>query len=380
MRRADASELLALRLGIDRAGRTPLATQIAEQLTSRVAAGVVAAGERLPALNDLAEHLGVNVHTVRAAYAQLAADDVITMQRGSRAVVLGYDASTAHSGRVGVPTFMIGVMVPQFSDYYAEFLQAVAESAAVEGWLPVICQTRQYETGAVARYVDQLVSRGVDGVIAVHYETPDDAETTAVLATAADLRPLVFVDSAALDFGSHIVVDRVAGSLEATRHLLDHGHRRVAYISTPIGWSSGSQLRQGYVRALHEAGLELDSDLVVAASDMSLGAGAKAAAGLMQLGEPPDAIFCAGDILAWGALRQLRDMRLRVPEDVSLMGYGELPLSSLAGPPLSSTRLPARELGELAVVTLRAAIDDGERKVAGPIQTTLTIRRSCGCR
>ncbi len=375
----DASELVALRLGIDRAARTPLATQIAEQLISRVASGVVAAGDRLPASSDLAEHLGVNVHTVRAAYAQLAADDVITMQRGSRAVVLGYDASAARSGRVGVPTFMIGVMVPHFSDYYAEFLQAVAESAEVEGWLPVICQTRQYEPKAVARHVDQLLSRGVDGVIAVHYETPDAAETTATLATAAEILPLVFVDSANLDFGSHIVVDRVAGSLEATRHLLDHGHRRVAYVSTPTGWSSGSELRRGYVRALHEAGLEPDPDLVVAAGDMSLGAGAKAAANLMQIHEPPSAIFCAGDILAWGALQQLRDMQLRVPEDVSLMGYGELPLSSLAGPPLSSTRLPARQLAELAVVTLRAAIDDGERKAVGPIQTTLTTRRSCGC-
>ena len=377
---AEANELLALRLGIDRAGRTPIATQIAEQLTSRIASGVLEAGDRLPATKEVAEHLEVNVHTVRAAYAQLAADDVITMQRGSRAVVLGYDANTARSGRASAPTFMIGVMVPHFSDYYAEFLQAIAQSAEVEGWLPVICQTRQYEPGTVARYLDQMVSRGVDGVIALHYETPDDIETTAVLATAAELLPLVFVDSAPLDFGSRIAVDRVAGSLEATKHLLRHGHQRVAFISTPTGWSSGIELRDGYARALDEAGLKLDSDLVIAASDMSLDAGAKAAADLMLLNEPPDAIFCAGDILALGALRHLQDIQLRVPDDVAIMGYGELPFSSLAGPPLSSSRHPARELGELAVATLRDAIDDGERKEIGPIQTSLTIRRSCGSR
>lgn len=380
MTRPEADELLALRLGIDRAGRTPLATQIAEQLTSRVASGVLAAGDRLPASNEVAEHLEVNVHTVRAAYAQLADDGVIAMQRGSRAVVLGFDANAARMSRTRTPTFMIGVMVPHFSDYYAEFLQAVAQSAEVEGWLPVICQTRQYEAGTVARYVDQMVSRGVDGLIALHYETPDDAETTAVLATAADLLPLVFVDSAPLDFGHQIMVDRVAGSLEATKHLLDHGHQRVAFISTPIGWSSRSQLHQGYAQALEEAGFEPDSDLVVAAGDMSLDAGAKAAANLMLLDGPPEAIFCAGDILALGVLRHLQDMQLRVPEDVSIMGYGELPFSSLAGPPLSSSRLPARELGELAVVSLRDAIDGGEREQAELIQTSLTIRRSCGCR
>ena len=380
MTRSEADELLALRLGIDRAGRTPIATQIAEQLTSRVASGVLVAGDRLPASSEVAEHLEVNVHTVRAAYAQLSDDGVIAMQRGSRAVVLGYDANTARSGRASAPTFMIGVMVPHFSDYYAEFLQAVAQSAEIEGWLPVICQTRQYESETVARYVDQMVSRGVDGLIALHYETPDDAETTANLAKASDLLPLVFVDSAPLDFGHQIMVDRVAGSLEATKHLLDHGHRRVAFISTPIGWTSADQLRRGYMQALEEGGLAPDSSLVVSAEDMSLDAGAKAAASLMLLDDPPEAIFCAGDILALGVLRHLQERQLRVPEDVSIMGYGELPFSSLAGPPLSSSRLPARELGELAVSTLRDAIDGGERTQTGPIQTSLSIRRSCGCR
>ena len=377
---SEARELLALRLGIDRTGRTPLATQIAEQLTSRVASGRLVAGDRLPTLKEVADHLEVNVHTVRAAYSQLAADDVISIQRGSRAIVLGYDANSALSGRASAPTFMIGVMVPHFSDYYAEFLEAVAQSAEIEGWLPVICQTRQYETRTVARHVDQMVSRGVDGLIALHYETPDDAETTAVLATAADLLPLVLVDSAPLEFGHLIMVDRVAGSLEATRHLLDHGHRRVAFISTPVGWSSRSQMRQGYLQALAEAGLEPDVELEIAAGDMSLDAGAKAASSLMLLDNPPEAIFCAGDILALGALQHLQDIRVGVPEDVSIMGYGELPFSSLAGPPLSSSRLPARELGELAIANLRDAIDGRRRTQVAPIQTSLVTRRSCGCR
>ena len=380
MTRSEADALLALRLGIDRAGRTPIATQIAEQLTSRIASGVLVAGNRLPATSDVADHLEVNVHTVRAAYAQLAADGVIAMQRGSRALVLGFDANAARTSRTGIPTFTIGVMVPHFSDYYAEFLQAVAQSAEVEGWLPIICQTRQYEAGTVARYVDQMASRGVDGLIALHFETPDDAETTAALAMAADHLPLVFVDSAPLEFGYQIMVDRVAGALEATKHLLDHGHRRVAFISTPIGWNSRSQLRQGYLQALEEAGLEPDVELEIAAGDMSLDAGAKAASSLMLLDNPPEAIFCAGDILALGALQHLQDMRVSVPEDVSIMGYGELPFSSLAGPPLSSSRLPARELGELAVANLRDAIDGRSQTQVAPIQTSLVARRSCGCR
>ena len=376
---ADANEPQFLRFGIDRTGRTPLATQIAAQLRSQIAAGVLAAGDRLPTLSELAEHLGINVHTVRAAYTQLAADDVIKMQRGSRSVVLGYDIRSVHPARVGVPTFMIGVLVPHFSDYYAEFLQAATESAELEGWLPVVCQTRQYENRALARHLDQLLSRGVDGVIAMHFETPEDTETMAVLKAAADIVPFVFVDSADVAIGSHILVDRIAGAQEATRHLLDHGYRRVAYISTPSRWSSAELLGRGYVLAHREAGVDYESDLVVAASDMSLGAGAKAAAQLMHLDQPPDAIFCAGDILALGALRHLRDIQVRVPQDVSVMGYGELPFSSLAGPSLSSTRLPARELGASAIETLRNAIDDGEHKIAGPIQTSLTVRRSCGC-
>jgi DNA-binding LacI/PurR family transcriptional regulator len=370
---------IARRINVDRNSRVQYSTQIARQLSWLIATGVLEADSYLPVIADLAHHLGVNVHTVRAAYRQLADDGLISMRRGTRTTVLGYDRQRAWAGTDRHSSFTIGVLVPAFTDYYADFLEAVSNAAEVEGWLPVICQTHHHNPQVISRYMDQLFSRNVDGIIVIHFETPGDTEAVSVFESSAALRPLVFVDSAPVGTNSQIVVDRTAGGYEAVHHLIGHGHRRIGYLAPPVDWSSSVLLGDGYARALAEVDIEFDGDLTAHTTDFSLEAGAKGAARLLQQQEPPTAIFCAGDILALGAIRACNELGLSVPDDVAIMGYGEIPFASLAAPSLSTIRMPADQLGYEAIRTLRRTIDEGSPQPPVAVETTLIPRRSCDC-
>ena len=366
------------RINIDRTSRVALAAQISGQLTRLIATGVARPDSFLPTIADLAQHLSVNVHTVRAAYRQLADDGLVVMRRGSRTLVLGYDRDQAWSRRENrQSSFTIGVLVPSFTDYYAEFLDAISKGSELEGWLPVICQTRHYDPRVVARDVDQLFSRNVDGIIVIHFDRPD-SQTAEIFRSASALRPFVFVDSNSADSGSRIVVDEAAAGARAISHLIDHGHRRIGFIDPAAGWGT-SRFVEGSSPVLAAAGVSLEDRLVVPASDWSLQAGAKAAAQMLEIDRPPTAIFCAGDVLALGAITAINELGGRVPDDIAVMGYGEIPFAALAAPALSTTRLPADDLGYEAVRTLSRAIVTGAVQPPVTFETRLILRESCNC-
>ncbi len=366
------------RINIDRRSRVSISAQIARQLTWLIATGVAKRESFLPTIANLAQHLGVNVHTVRAAYRQLADGGLVSMRRGSRTLVLGYDRDQAWSRRENrQSSFTIGVLVPSFTDYYAEFLDAVSNASEIEGWLPVICQTRHYDPRVVSRDLDQLFSRNVDGIVVIHFDRPD-AKTSELFRSASDLRPFVFVDSNCADSGSRIVVDEAVAGFKAVNHLIGHGHRRIGFVDPAAGWGE-SRFVEGSLPALTGVGAPVEDGLVVAASDWSLEAGAKAATQLLQCDNPPTAIFCAGDVLALGAISAIRALGWRVPHDVAVMGYGEIPFAALAAPSLSTTRLPADALGYEAVRTLRRAIVTGADQPSVTFETSLMPRQSCDC-
>lgn len=358
--------------------RVPLATQIARQFRWQVASGRIDPGSNLPVIAELATELGVSVHTVRAAYRQLADDGIVSISRGSRTRVLGYDRNRASIGNDFHPSYSIGVMVPAFTDYYAHYLQALSQEAELEGWLPIICQTQHYDAQVVSRHLDQLFSRNVDGVILIHFGAAGDEAVVSVVESSSALRPFVFVDSANIGMGSHILADRASDAYAATMHLVEHGHSRVAYVAPPAD-SSSNLLGAGYSQALAAANLRSDDRLIAPVPDFSLEAGAKATTQLLLAEQPPTAIFCAGDILALGAISAIHERGLRVPQDIAVMGYGEIPLARLAAPSLSTVRLPADELGHEAIRTLRQAVQDGEPQPPVTVATALVTRESCDC-
>ena len=365
-------------IGVDDAGRVPLATQISRQITQQVATGRIAAGSDLPSMTDLARQLGVNVHTVRAAYRQLAEDGIVSMARGARTRVVGYDRRLVAGGADAPRSFTIGVLMSAFDLYCAEYLDALTDEAELTGCLPIICRTQNYRSDVVERYMDQLFSRNVDGIILIHFENPGDVEVVDTFVSSARLRPFVLVDCADIGVGSRIALDHAADAYSMTAHLIEDGHVRIGHLGAPEGRSRSPLLRSGYEQALAAAGIPPDGDLVAFLEDFSLEAGAKAMMRLLQQDDPPTAVMCVGDAPTFGVMAAARELGVRVPADLAVMGYGGIPLSHLASTRLSMLQIPAAELGREAVRTLRRMIETGEIQPPVTISTRFVPRESSG--
>lgn len=370
--------LLHRYLRVDPQASTPLAAQLSQQLVWLIASGTLKKGDHLPPVRNLARQLGINYHTVRAAYQQLKGQGVINTRQGARATVLDYDRQRLASGAPRLPTFTLGVLVPNYSPYHASFLEGLEEATRQDPWLKFICDTNYY-TRHVGRYLAQLLAKNVDGIIVTHFEKAHQEDLKAILSPSEDLPPIVYADSPNMP-GPSVSFDREQGAYQAIEHLLGHGHRRIALISPSTDWLTLRAVHDGCRRTLEQAGVALDPDLVLTVPTFSAADGSTAAEKLLENGKLPDAIFAAGDMLAIGALRRLKEHGVRVPEEVAVVGYGEIELAALVDPPLTTVALPPTEMGRHAMRMLRQFID-GEEVNPKEVQlpTNLVLRRSCGC-
>jgi LacI family transcriptional regulator len=154
------------------------------------------------------------------------------------------------------------------------------------------------------------------------------------------------------------------------RHLLELGHRRIGAITGPPGWVATEARRAGYRAGLAGAGIPFDPALEVA-SDFERAAGANAAAALLALPEPPTAIFAFNDAIAIGTMRAAHERGVRVPEDLSVIGYDDIAYAQMVGPMLTTVRQPLGELGRTAVNLLLRLL---ELPASEPRQIELSTR------
>lgn len=193
--------------------------------------------------------------------------------------------------------------------------------------------------------IASMLDKQVDGLIFVDSQVRA-RETPPLPSTSV---PHVFLYEYVLDGSAPSVIpDDEGGGHAATRHLLSLGHRRVAYVNGDAGFEAARQRHSGYGRALREAGLDVDERLVIEAGTWREEGGFDAAHRLLDRPSPPTAIFFANDYLAIGALDAFRERSVRVPEDVSVLGFDDRSAARHTRPPLSTVRLPFAEMGEIA--------------------------------
>ena len=175
---------------------------------------------------------------------------------------------------------------------------------------------------------------------------------------------------------NYLDVDNTTGGREATLHLLRLGHKRIATITGPQDMIAGYDRFEGYRKALAERGVVFQPELV-AESDFSESGGYAAMRRLLP--HHPTAIFVASDMMAEGAMRALRDAGMRVPQDVAVVGYDDMPKASRTTPPLTTIRQPTNRMGSLAVNSLIDIIQNpGSHKRHIVLPVELVIRESCG--
>ena len=227
--------------------------------------------------------------------------------------------------------------------------------------------------GEPARTVDQMVDRRPHCVLSVAQLSDEEREQL----KDRDIPFVVFDPTDELPEDVPFVgATNWRGGQSGTRHLIELGHRRIALIGGPSGVSCFRARQAGYFSALEAAALPAEPDLVVHAA-LTREAGRQAARGLLRLPDRPTAIFTGNDLQALGVYQAARDLGLIVPDDVSVVGFDDLPIGSWVDPPLTTVHQPLTEMA-VAATELALALGRGERpaQIGLELATSLTIRDS----
>ena len=220
-----------------------------------------------------------------------------------------------------------------------------------------------------------LRSGRLDGLVVRLVE--DSAATAALLETiAATGMPCVCIERPAdprFAFSS-VVVDDSAGAFDATSYLAERGHRRIAHLAGDRRYASAVSRQAGYQRALEAHDLPWDDELVVCGSWAPLAVDA-ALDRLLTLPDPPTAIFAASDSLAFRSVELARSAGRRIPDDLAVVGFDDIPLAQEMVPPLTTVQIPLREVGQLAAQRLLGLIDGGQSAPTTEVLPVQLVRR-----
>ena len=352
-----------------------LAAQIRARIALLIADGELEPGDDLPSVRDLARQLGVNINTVRSAYAKLEADGLVRTRHGVGTVVLEARPEDLRSSRsLGVNT--VAVLIAGLNPFYFAVLRGIEEVAAEQGMLVLVADTHDSPPLAEAT-IRRLIARGVDGLIAVSVGgIPDDGRRAPE--SNGRLPPIVYVDQP--DRTGYVLLfdGHQAGHL-ATRHLQEHGHERIGIVTAPLSWPNVRDVYDGYVEAMAGSTYPVSSALVSEVEQFSLDAGRAGVSHLLDSPAPPSAVFAAGEALALGALQEVKSRGLEVPGDLALVGYTDSSTAELVEPPLTMASVPAREIGVQAMRTLAELIGGKKPQPRRAVlEVEMIVRGSCG--
>jgi LacI family transcriptional regulator len=239
----------------------------------------------------------------------------------------------------------VGVLVPvAFDWYFAGILHGVAD-AVYEHRLRLLLWPTRHDHAREVALLNEL-REATDGAVLVLPEQSSEE----LLAVVSDDYPLVVVDPRApLDARiPSVAAANAAGAEQAVQHLLELGHRRIAAITGPPGWVATEERRRAYRGVLVSAGLPLEPALELEA-DFDFDPGAQAAAVLLELDPPPTAIFAFSDMIAIGAMRTARSRGIRIPDELSIVGFDDSAYAPIVDPALTTVRQPLAEMGATAV-------------------------------
>jgi len=332
---------------------------------------------RRPTMKDVAKRAAVSLSTVSYVLndsGPVAADRKARVLDAVRA--LGYmpNETARNLKRKSVAT--IGLVVPDLvNQFFAMVAEGVEQAAAERDVLVVFCAPEA--SGDSESWNSRLLrSQRLDGLI---YLSGANSRMQS-LVELIQVGPVVLVDEKLHGFNLPCVVSQNRqGAREIAEHLTSLGHRRLAILGGPTELWTAEQRLSGYREAIAAVGMNPDA-VPFFAGDYRMESGERLAAEALRgpAGERPTALICANDLMAIGAMSYCRKVGLDVPGDVSIVGFDDLPISSLLYPSLTTVRQPARELGFEAAKLLLSLIDGAEAAPPLPARVTLMIRESSG--
>jgi LacI family transcriptional regulator len=330
----------------------------------------------VPTIKDVAKLAGVGLGTASRVISGKGSVSPATLAKVRQAIdELGFRPSHAARALLSGSSRMIGVYIPVLSGtFYTPILQIIDTELRAAGLHMVLAfgvglgdERRQAVEG-----IEFLVARGCDGLIAMTGALQDE-DLAALGPKAGRLVALNHrLDSIA---GQCFTVDHALGGRLAARALLDHEHRRIAVIEGPRSAADNVARIEGFTAELRANGIGPDT-LWRVESDFSPAGGWAAAKELLDSGYPCTALFCANDEMAVGALSCFQEAGLRVPHDLSVIGYDDTPSAAFSAPGLTSVHMPWREMTQNGINALLNLCYDMKRPVTRNFPASVTLRAS----
>lgn len=273
-------------------------------------------------------------------------------------------------------TATIGLITDDLEGVFTmAMMRSIEEVASTQGFSVFLCNSYG-EMSRERAHLEVLLAKQVSGIILMSgYKVRERGAPALELGRV----PVVYLYQYTTDVDVPCIIpDDLGGGALGTRHLLELGRRRVGFINGPLHFEASQQRLIGYQQALRNHGIAFDPALV-RTGKWNEQSGYELAHELMALPQPPDAIFCASDSLAAGALDALHELGLRIPQDVAVVGFDNRYFSGYQRPPLTTIALPLYEMGSLAGELLLKAIQgEHPHRVIHRVPCTLIKRLSCG--
>jgi len=311
-------------------------------------------------VRDVARLAGVSPKTVSNVVNGFVPVRPETRERVQRALVaLDYVPNLSARGLRNGRTGVITLALPNLStSYSAELAHHIVRQAKRRGWTVQIEETGTQGSHHEAELLSRAREHLVDGLIL----NPVLLETSAVQ-RGVSLPPVVLIGEVDQPAADHVWIDNVGASQALVRLLLASGHRRIGILG--VMQSASSRLREhGYRQAFVEARLPIDPSLEIGCSRWDAEGGYRATRSWLALNEPPDALFCFTDSLALGALHAFAEAGLRVPDQVSVVGYDDVPEAAHLTPPLTTVGVDKAVLAETVLARLAQRISDPDGPVS----------------
>jgi DNA-binding LacI/PurR family transcriptional regulator len=286
---------------------------------------------------------------------------------------MGYHPDTNARALASGKSRLLGLIISDIANPFFPELVKSFEEMGLRSGLEVLVANTSYDPERMVHCVRRLMERKVDGVAVMTSEMDKDL----ISQMAKRQIPMVFLDTGKVrNLVSNIKVDYGMGIREAVDHLFQLGHRRIGFISGPSDLRSAMTRRSAFLKWFEHYGLLLDEKLIESGNH-KIDGGDAAMRRLLALSPRPTALVASNDLTAFGALRAISGAGLRVPDDISVIGFDDIELCQVTQPPLTTIRLSRRELGEIAFEALHTIIR-GTSKTGHEyrVDTRLVVRDS----
>jgi len=323
-------------------------------------------------LKDVAREAGVSTSTVsRALYHHPRISEETAGRVRRMAEEMGYTPSLNARSLVTQDTETIGVVLTSVSDPFVGELVLGVEDVAHRGGYSVFMGSSYRDADLEREIVRSFYERRASGIVV----TGSQIDLGYLQLCKRFLLPVVLINCPA--YPHSISTDNFSGARQAAEHLIQLGHRRIAYVANPLSYNANLQRQAGYQAVLADSGVPADGSLIVE-GDGGVARGAEAMQQLLALPQLPTAVFCFNDMTAVGVMYALALAGLHVPGDCSVTGFDDLELAAYFCPPLTTVRQPRRQMGEQAMQMLLALIEERGAPQAEILPTELVVRHTTG--